>query len=55
MKSLMILVALIGTGIILISIIITQSKKNVRELEEINCKTNKELYMPEFPFIFFSS
>jgi hypothetical protein len=55
MKPLMILLALIGAGIILITIIITQSNDNAIELEKVNCKTNNELYMSEFPFVFFSS
>jgi hypothetical protein len=55
MKPIMILRAFIAAVIIIIAIIINQSKQQTIELEEINCKTNKEVYMTEFPFVFFSS
>jgi hypothetical protein len=55
MKPLMILLALIGAAIILVTLIITNSRQQNIEKEEINCKSNKEIYMSEFPFVFFSS
>ena len=55
MKPLMILLALISAGIILITIIFINSNQKTIEQEEVECKSNKELYMSEFPFVFFSS
>lgn len=55
MKPLMILLTIISAAFVLLIIVITRPKQQTMELDEIKCKSNKELYMPEFPFVFFSS